>query len=132
VQNPAAAHWEPSSLMKLNSCARFMVEWPASNTCALRSFQINDPHQQDHSVEALAQRYGHPFLIGDPPDTHLVLINRLHLAEGYTPVNSELNVGLISIPIFGLRPSLHQTSLSVLIGGVTTRSEGSGPLSPCL
>jgi hypothetical protein len=43
-----------------------------------------------------------------------------------------LGVGLISIPIFGLRPSLRQTPLSTLIGGITTRSVSSGPLSSCL
>jgi hypothetical protein len=43
-----------------------------------------------------------------------------------------LGAGLISIPIFGLRPSLRQTPLSTLIGGITTRSVSSGFLSLCL
>jgi hypothetical protein len=41
-------------------------------------------------------------------------------------------VGLISISIFGLRPSLLHIHLSALIGGVATRSVRSGPLPSCL
>jgi hypothetical protein len=41
-------------------------------------------------------------------------------------------VGLISILRVGLKPSPRQPPLSALIGGVTTRSVGSGPLLPCI
>jgi hypothetical protein len=41
-------------------------------------------------------------------------------------------VGLISIPILGLRSILHQTLISVLIRSIITRSVGSEPLPSCL
>jgi hypothetical protein len=56
ARKPAATHWEPSSPMKLNSCPGFMAEWPASNTRALRSFQIN--HQTNTTIMSKPLRRG--------------------------------------------------------------------------